>query len=123
MATTLDLLGSGKYLSLTTFRGDGTPVATPVWLVREGDALLVITDPTSGKARRLHSDTRVLVAPCDMRGTLTGEAVPGTAELLDDEGTARAADLIRRRYGLLGRFLTWRSRGSARAGIRIRLAP
>jgi uncharacterized protein len=123
VATTLDLLGSGKYLSLTTFRRDGSPVATPVWLVRDGECLLVITDPASGKATRLRSDSRVLVAPCDMRGTLTGEAVPGTAELLDDEGTARAADLIRRRYGLLGRVLTWRSRRSARAGIRIRLAP
>ena len=35
----LDDLASGKYLSLTTFRRDGTPVPTPVWLVRDGDAL------------------------------------------------------------------------------------
>ena len=50
-------LAPGKYLSLTTFRADGTPVATPVWLVRDGDALLVMTDPASGKAKRLRSDS------------------------------------------------------------------
>ena len=41
---TLDDLGRSKYLSLTTFRKDGTPVATPVWLVREGDTLRVSID-------------------------------------------------------------------------------
>lgn len=110
----LDSLASGKYLSLTTFRRDGTPVATPVWLVRDGDALRVITQADSGKAKRLRNDSRVLLAPCDARGKLTGEQVEGTATIEDATETARTAQLIEARYGLLGKLLMWRSRRAAR---------
>ena len=112
--TTLDELGRGKYLSLTTFRKDGTPVATPVWLVRDGDTLRVITQADSGKAKRLRNDTRVLIAPCDARGTLKGGQVEGTATLQDAAETARTAQLVEARYGLLGKLLIWRSRRAAR---------
>ena len=37
----------GKYLSLTSFRRDGTGVATPVWFVETGGRLLVETDAAS----------------------------------------------------------------------------
>ena len=122
MTTSLDRLSDGKYLLLTTFRRDGSPVATPVWLVRDGDALLVVTRADSGKVRRLRAGSRVEVAPCDMRGTPAGPAVAGTAVLLDDVGTQRAAGLIAARYGLMGRLLMWRSRRAAQVGIRIRPA-
>ena len=111
---TLNDLGQSKYLSLTTFRKDGTPVATPVWLVRDGDALRVITQANSGKAKRLSNDSRVLLAPCDARGNLKGEQVEGTATLEDATETARTAQLIEKRYGLLGKLLMWRSRRAAR---------
>jgi PPOX class probable F420-dependent enzyme len=125
----IDTLGAAKYLSLTTFRKDGTPVATPVWLVRDGDALCVITSPSSGKAKRLRSNTSVELAPCDMRGRTTGESVAGTAVLLDAPDTVRTQGLITKRYGLMGRLLTWQNERKARksgqtghVGIRITLA-
>lgn len=128
--TSLDTLGKGKYLSLTTFRKDGTAVATPVWLVRDGDTLRVITQADSGKAKRLRNSSRVLLAPCDARGTLKGAQVEGTATLQDAGETARTAELVEKRYGLLGKLLMWRSRRAARkpgatgqVGITITLAP
>src|SRR5215218_1336099 len=54
----------GKYLSLTSFRRDGTGVATPVWFVEAGGRLLVETDASSYKVRRIRRDPRVTVAPC-----------------------------------------------------------
>ena len=39
----IDTLAKNKYISLTTFRKDGTPEATPVWLARNGDTLVVET--------------------------------------------------------------------------------
>lgn len=127
--TSLDTLAAGKYLSLTTFRKDGTPVATPVWLVREGDALHVVTESDSGKAKRLRNSGRVVVAPCDMRGRLQGDSVEAVAILEDEAETARIAGLIRARYGFVGRVLMKRAaRASKRAGhptqvgITIRLA-
>lgn len=110
----VDDLARGKYLSLTTFRKDGSPVATPVWLVRDGDSLRVITEASSGKAKRLRNDSRVLLAPCDARGNIKGPQVEGTATLQDAAETARTAQLIEARYGLLGRLLMWRSRRAAR---------
>jgi PPOX class probable F420-dependent enzyme len=128
--STLDELGHAKYLSLTTFRRDGTPVATPVWLVREGDSLRVITQADSGKAKRLRHTTRVLVAPCDARGNLKGAQVEAAATLQDPAETARTAQLVESRYGLLGKLLMWRSRRAARkpgaagqVGIAVTLAP
>jgi len=103
----LETLARGKYLSLTTFRRDGTPVATPVWLVRRGDELMVFTATSAGKAKRLRNSDRVLLAPCDMRGRLSGDPVAGTARLQDEAETAVTLDLIRRRYGVLGRLLLW----------------
>ncbi len=112
--TSVEALGESKYISLTTFRKDGTPVATPVWLVRDGEILRVITQADSGKAKRLRNDPRVLVAPCDARGALKGEQVVGTATLQDEAETARTARLVEQRYGLLGKLLMWRSRRAAR---------
>ena len=42
--TGLGRLGDARYLSLTTFKRDGTPVACPVWVVSDdGRRLLVST--------------------------------------------------------------------------------
>ena len=108
-ATVLDALGSARYISLTTFRPDGTSVATPVWVARTGDALIVITDPTSGKAKRLRANPRVLVSPCDMRGRVKAGAlsVPGAVTIQDEAQTSESVAIITRKYGLMGRIVTW----------------
>lgn len=100
-------LADGKYLSLTTFRADGTPVATPVWLVRNGPHLEVITDANSGKVKRLRANPNVLVAPCTARGVVTGPSQQATAQLLDPEASAAVATRIADKYGLLGRMMLW----------------
>lgn len=114
----LQTLGDAKYLSLTTFKRDGTAVATPVWLVRDGDALVVTTQGSSGKVKRIRNSPEVMLAPCDARGRLKGEQVAGTAALVDASETERITSLVRRRYGLLGWLLTRRG-GDDRQGLRI----
>ena len=101
----VEKLARGRCLSLTTFRRDGTPVATPVWVARQGDELVVYTARSSGKVKRLRNNNRVLLAPCDMRGRVTGDVVEGTARLQDDAESA--ISLIRRKYGLQARLLYW----------------
>jgi general stress protein 26 len=59
---------SGKYLSLTTYRRDGTPVSTPVWFVEEDGRLFVTTTADSYKAKRLRRNPAAMVAPCTARG-------------------------------------------------------
>ncbi len=118
-------LGERRYVSLTTFRRDGTPVATPLWVVPDDAGLAVWTVTDSWKVKRIRHNPAVTVAPCDMRGRVAGEPVPGQAVILDDAGTQRTRELIRRKYGLFGRLTIWMSllrrgpRGSV--GIRVTL--
>ncbi|WP_432832512.1 PPOX class F420-dependent oxidoreductase [Dactylosporangium sp. CA-092794] len=123
---TVEQLGEEQYLLVTTFRRDGTPVPTPVWAVRDGDALMVWTVGDSGKVKRIRRDGAVTVAACNVRGVPKGEAVPARATLLGPEGGAAARELIKRKYGLRGRLFVWGSvlrRGAdATVGIRITLA-
>jgi PPOX class probable F420-dependent enzyme len=118
MTTTrdIDTLGAAKYISLTTFRADGRPVATPVWVVRDGETLRVLTDPTSGKVRRLRANPRASVAVCDMRGRTTTDArsVPVVVTLQDAAGTSDTMARITSRYGLTGRLLGWMNSRKAR---------
>ncbi|MEV8097124.1 PPOX class F420-dependent oxidoreductase [Kitasatospora sp. NPDC085879] len=95
-------LASGSYLLVTTYKKDGTTVPTPVWVVRDGDALGIWTVADSWKVRRIRNRADVLVGPCDVRGRPTGEQVPGTAEICGREKTAAYRTLLRQKYGLLG---------------------
>jgi len=74
-----DRLGASRFISLTTYKRDGTAVPTPVWVVKDGSHLLVWTAKTSGKAKRLRHTARVTVTASSARGTPRGRAVPGTA--------------------------------------------
>ncbi|MFE3021738.1 PPOX class F420-dependent oxidoreductase [Streptomyces sp. NPDC059256] len=91
---------SARYLSVTTFRKNGTGVATPVWFAEDGGKLYAWTRTDSYKVKRLRNDSRVVVSVCDVRGRIA-EGAPtaeGTAELLDAEGTARVRSLLAHKY-------------------------
>ncbi|HEX8133738.1 MAG TPA: PPOX class F420-dependent oxidoreductase [Actinomycetes bacterium] len=88
----------GKYLSITSFRRDGTGKATPVWFVQEHGRLLVETDAGSYKVRRIRRNPRVVVAPCGPTGRLRGAPVTAAAELLPAAETGRVERLMARKY-------------------------
>ncbi|MFI2205010.1 PPOX class F420-dependent oxidoreductase [Streptomyces sp. NPDC020192] len=108
--TRLDRLGSGKYLLVTSYRKNGTPVATPVWVVRDADTLGVWTAADSFKVKRIRRRADVLVGPCDLRGNPTGDQLPATARIADAATTARYRNLVARKYGILGRLTLLGSR-------------
>lgn len=89
---------TGKYLSLTSFRRDGTPVATPVWFVADDGRLLVETDGDSYKVKRIRRDARVRVAVCDARGRLRGQPVDAVAEILPESERSGAERLMAQKY-------------------------
>lgn len=124
----LDELAAHRYVSLTTFRRSGAPVATPVWFARDGSDLVVVTLDPSGKLKRLANDARVELRQCDARGRVPDGAptYAGTAVVdRTPEGVAAVKRAIGRKYVLarLGDLLagvTDRVRPrSPRAGIRI----
>ena len=100
-----------RYVSLTTYRKDGTPVATPVWHVPDGAELWIVTEAGTGKVKRIRNNPQVSVTPCSIRGRVAPGAptLTGTARLLDADGTARARDLVARRY-VMSRAGNWLAR-------------
>lgn len=122
----LDIVGQASYALVTSYRKDGRAVPTPVWVVRDGDAVAIWSATGAGKVKRIRRDPTVLIGPCDVRGRPTGDQVPGRGEVLDDAGTERVRDLLRRKYGVIGRitlFFSRLRRGRAGTiGIRITLA-
>jgi len=93
-------LPRSEYVSLTTFRRTGVPVATPVWAAPDGDTLVVWTRANSGKVKRLRHTGRVTVAPCDVRGRLHGPAVDGAAGFVPPDEHPNALAALRRAYGV-----------------------
>jgi uncharacterized protein len=81
-AADLAALFPGRYLSVTSFKRDGTGVATPVWFVSDGERLLALTDLHSAKVRRIRRNPRVLIASCRADGKLRGKPVPARVEVL-----------------------------------------
>jgi PPOX class probable F420-dependent enzyme len=92
-------------LLVTTFRKDGTPVPTPVWVARDGDELLVWTQATAGKVKRIRNNPTVELTECDVRGRPRGEAVKGTARILDAEATDRGRSVLKKKYGVSGHLV------------------
>ena len=95
----LQALFPGRYLSVTSFKRDGTGVATPLWFVSDGGRLLALTDLHSAKVRRIRRNPRVLVASCRADGKLRGEAVPAHVEVL-----TAVPELERVQKLLMGRY-------------------
>lgn len=99
-------IARSAYVSLVTYRRDGSPVATPVRAVADAGVLLIWTSLDSWKVKRLRRDRRVTVAPCDLRGRIAAGArvVPWKALLLES-----SADLARLRAAMTRRY-RWRFR-------------
>ncbi|WP_069162540.1 PPOX class F420-dependent oxidoreductase [Nocardia altamirensis] len=99
-------LGTSKFALLTTYQKDGTPVGTPVWVAPDGDRIVVWTNPTTWKVKRIRRNPDVTLQPSDARGRPKGDEIYlGSAAILDAEGTQRVRDLVSRKYGIIGALL------------------
>ncbi|SDU71519.1 PPOX class F420-dependent oxidoreductase [Jiangella alkaliphila] len=85
-----DVLAGADCVLLTTFRRDGTAVATPLAHVVEDGVVYVSTMADSGKVKRLRRDATVTIANCTLRGKPTGPTYHGVATVLSGEEGERA---------------------------------
>jgi hypothetical protein len=86
-----------KTILLTTYKRDGTPVATAVSIAFDGGRAVFRTYDRAWKVRRLRRDDRVLIAPATLRGKPTG----ARAALLEGERARAAARALARQHLLL----------------------
>jgi PPOX class probable F420-dependent enzyme len=96
-----------KYISLTTFRKTGAGVSTPVWFGEDDGKLFVMTRSDMGKAKRIRNNPQVKVAPCTIRGKVTGPEFSATARILPLEEHKHARETINRRYWMARLPLIW----------------
>jgi PPOX class probable F420-dependent enzyme len=90
-------LAQDRFVSLTTFKRDGTPVSTPVWCATDGTRLLIFSEADSWKVKRIRRDAHVRLAPCSARGKPRGLGVDGEASIVEDTSSVEA--LLARKYG------------------------
>ena len=123
MPVTFADVAKSEYILLTTFTKDGRPKPTAIWAAPDGDRLVVITQETSWKVKRIRNTPRVTVAACDMRGNAKSEAVEATAAILDKSANGTTYDAIGARYGLLGKTFNLFSklRGGMKNNVTIEL--
>jgi PPOX class probable F420-dependent enzyme len=101
--STFAALQSNKYLNLESFRANGQGVLTPVWFAGDPVSgapikLYVYSEADSGKAKRIRRNSRVRVAPCDMRGKLLGDWIEARAEIIAGEEADHGMVLLNAKY-------------------------
>ena len=94
-------LAGQKYMSLITFRKNGTAVPLPIWFAESGGRLYVMTRGDSFKVKRIRNNSRVKVAACTLRGRITGPEMEATARILPAEDWPTARRLLARKYWLM----------------------
>jgi PPOX class probable F420-dependent enzyme len=90
-----------KTALLTTFRRNGTPVATPLSVAVDGDRAFFRSYEKAGKSKRLRNDSRVEVAPSTTRGKPLGPPISAEARLLEGAEARYAARLLAHKHPLL----------------------
>jgi PPOX class probable F420-dependent enzyme len=94
-----------KTILLTTYKRDGTAVATPVSLAFDGERAYFRSYDKAWKTKRLRRNPAVQAAPATLRGKPTGPAIGARATLLDGEQARVAARALARRHRVLQAIL------------------
>lgn len=125
MAVTFDDVSKAQYVLLTTFTKDGRPKPTPIWIARDGDRALVITEKNAWKVKRIRNTPRVTLAICDMKGRVKSDTVEAVATVLPESETETVYQAINQRYGIVGRVFNFFSklRGGAKRTVGLEIRP
>ncbi|GAU64751.1 putative oxidoreductase [Streptomyces sp. NBRC 110611] len=92
-----ELLDTPVFVTLATIQPDGSPQASPVWVLREGDDLLVSTTVGTRKEANLRRDPRVTVVVQPSDAPYTYAEIRGTATLTT-AGDRRLHDELSSKY-------------------------
>ena len=110
----------GSYISLATFKRDGTLVETAVWFAERAGKLYVFTEGGSFKVKRLRRNPRLRVARCGATGRISGEWRDGQGRVVEDKPTEDAAYVaLRKKYGWQMRLIDVMSRLAGRIDDRV----
>ncbi|MFC9473048.1 PPOX class F420-dependent oxidoreductase [Nocardia sp. NPDC056952] len=120
-------VGKSTYVSFTSYRKNGTPVSSPVWIAPTDGKFYFLSAVDAYKIGRISRNPSVTLQPCNVRGKVISGSVivEGAARVLDAAETARVRKIMNRKYWLLGplsEFATWLTRRQ-NASIGIEISP
>jgi len=98
-----------RYISLATFRKSGAAVYTPIWFAEDNNRIYCMTSSKTGKCKRIRSNPRVKIAPCSIRGKITGPEFRATALILSPAEFPRVRQAIKAKYWLARLPFLWRN--------------
>jgi PPOX class probable F420-dependent enzyme len=92
------LIDGRNFAHLATVMSDGSPQSAPVWVGREGERIIVVTEEKSLKARNTRRDPRVAISIVDTENPYIEAQMRGrVAEWRPDTNLAYT-DLISQKY-------------------------
>jgi PPOX class probable F420-dependent enzyme len=88
------------YALVVTFKRSGEAVPSPVLFALAEGKVVFRTDASVGKVKRMRTNPRVLVGPCNIRGKPLGPLAAGHARFLAGAAAEEARLALRRNYTL-----------------------
>ena len=111
MALDLHAAFSGSpCMNMRSFRKDGTPVDTPLWVFCIDGKLGSYTDDRSFKAKRVRRNPRVEVAACDVWGRRSTDWYAATCQVVTEPDMRNAIFRgLEQKYGIHWKLSLWGS--------------
>ena len=103
---------------VATLGPDGAPQVTPVWVMLDGDDIIINTALGRAKARNLASDARVAVSLTDPDDIYTAIVVRGSVTGFTTEGGDEVIDQLAKKYLDVDSY-PMRREGEIRVTVRI----
>ncbi len=124
----VEFLEGGNYFSFATRKQSGEFVSTPVWFAPHGGSYYLFSAGEAGKIKRLRNFSESRIAPCTLRGTLTGDWIDTEAVVLESDTDKKTAlQALRRKYGLQMKvgdvFASISGKMAKRAYIKVEVKP
>ncbi|HTW30400.1 MAG TPA: PPOX class F420-dependent oxidoreductase [Candidatus Sulfotelmatobacter sp.] len=103
MPTTLSpeikqLIDRPNFAHFATLQPDGSPNATPVWVGREGDSLVICTGENSLKAKNTRRDPRVAISVVDFHNPYEEVQIRGRIVERRPDPELKMMDTISHKY-------------------------
>jgi PPOX class probable F420-dependent enzyme len=92
------LVDRPNFAHLATLMPDGSPNATPVWVGRDGDRLVICTSDKSLKGRNTKRDPRVAVSIIDFKNPYEEVQIRGRVVERRDDPDLKTMDPISHKY-------------------------